>query len=440
LSATRARQAALHVLSHVRSGGLADPALRSALNGLPKRERAWTVELVRGTLRLRGRLDYIIAHFCNRPLDRLDADVLDVLRLGAYQLLVMDGVPAYAAVSQSVDLVRTPGAGRLVNAVLRSIMRADGTVAFPDFAVDPVGWLTSWGSHPRWLVERWVARFGIQATRRLVESNNQRPVLYLHTVGESPAPMGERLAAAGIDAQPVSGIPGSVRVDSGAAIEAALAAAPVIVQDPAATLVAGFADPGGGLLVDLCAAPGGKAIALAAVGGTTHASGLQVVAADLSSARIGRLVENVNRLALPVSVVIADGRRPPFRPVDAVLIDAPCTGTGTLRRHADARWRIGPSDLAALVALQAALLESAATIVRPGGLLVYATCSIEDEENDEQVEAFLGRHNDFDVEPPGTAPPCNPDGLGITEDGRLRLLPQEHGFDGAFAVRMRRRR
>lgn len=440
MSATPARQAALRVLRHVRRGGLADSALATELNGLPQRDRAWTVELVRGTLRLRGRLDHIIDRFCTRPLDRLDADVLDVLRLGAYQLLAMDGVPAYAAVSQAVDLARPSGASGLVNAVLRAIMRADGVFDFPDFEAEPEGWLTSWGSHPRWLVDRWLARFGPGATRGLVELDNERPPLFLRAIGESAASVRDRLDAAGIATEPVDGVPGTIRVDSGADVEAALSAAPVIVQDPAASLVAVFADPGGGLLVDLCAAPGGKAIVLAGARGTSHASRLRVVAADRSPGRLRRLVDNVRRLHLPVPFVVADGRAPPFRPVDAVLVDAPCTGTGTLRRHADARWRIGPADLESLCELQAALIDAAAAIVRPGGLLVYATCSIEDEENDDQVAGFLRRRGDFEIEQPARAGIYNPGDIGITEDGRLRLLPHVHGFDGAFAVRLRRRR
>jgi 16S rRNA (cytosine967-C5)-methyltransferase len=183
-------------------------------------------------------------------------------------------------------------------------------------------------------------------------------------------------------------------------------------------------------VAELAAAPGGKALALAAQAGF-------VVAADISAARLARLRENLDRLrgygGVPVALVVADGRRPPLRPVDVVLIDAPCTGTGTFRRHPDGRWRIGPADLRALVRLQAELLDAAAAVVAPGGLLVYATCSLEPEENEEQVQSFLARQRGFVLEP-GPALPCG----GVRPDGMLELLPQRDGWDGAFAARLRR--
>lgn len=439
MRATPARLAALRVLRHVRAGGLVDSALHSAIARLAARDRAWTTELVRGTLRLRGRLDHMLAYFTRGSIDRLDPDVLDVLRLGAYQLLEMDGVPAFAAVSQSVEMAKPTGGAGLVNAVLRALLRADDTVPFPAFETDPTGWLTTWGSHPGWLIERWIERFGTEATRRLVESNNERPPLYLRPIRDTVEVALDRLAAAGIGACDVEGFPSVVRLEDGADVSAALAAVAAVVQDPAAGRVADFVGPPGGVVVDLCAAPGGKAVVLAAGNGTTRASVPdRVVGADVSEARIRRVVENAKRLGLPIQAVVADGRMPPFRAVDTVIVDAPCTGTGTLRRHADARWRIGPDDVEALVKLQAELLDAASMIVRPCGLLVYATCSVEFEENDGQVNAFMAGHGDFDVE---VAPAGSPrHGAGVSEDGRLRLLPHVHGFDGAFAVRLRRRR
>ncbi len=436
MNATPARQAALRVLDALRTGELADAALRREIERLPQRDRAWTQELVQGTLRLRGRLDHILEPFASRPLERLDAVVLDALRLGTYQLLEMDSVPAYAAVSESVSLVRphSPGGARLVNAVLQSVKRAEGVFAFPDFAADPVAYLSTWGSHPRWLVERWVARFGAESARQLVEANNQRPALYLRPVGIAIPDALATLTAHDVAAASVAGAPNAIRLGGGAALTDALAAIPAIVQDPAAGVVARYAaPPADALVLDLCAAPGGKSIALAV--GTGSASVRRVVAADASKARIGRVRENLARLpALPVRMVVMDGRRPAVRAADVVLVDAPCTGTGTLRRHADGRWRLGADDVASLARLQAELLDAAAAVVRPGGLLVYATCSLEAEENDMQVDAFLERNRAFAVEAPAA-----PALTGLAGDGRLRLLPQEQGFDGAFAARLRRK-
>jgi 16S rRNA (cytosine967-C5)-methyltransferase len=434
LSVTPGRRAALAVLRAVRRGALVDRALARALERLEPRERAWTQELVYGTLRLRGRLDYLLAPLVRRGLEALEPDVLDVLRLAAYQLLEMDGVPDYAAVSQAVEQARAVGgrgADQLVNAVLRAWLARRQEPTWPDADRDPAGYLAAWGSHPRWLVERWIARWGVEETRRLVEANNRRPELYLRPIGLSAAEAVARLEAAGIAAEPVPFAPDSVRVLPPAGATEALAAVPAVVQDPAAALVVRYAAvPAGGLLADLAAAPGGKALALAEQARYT-------VAADASFARLGRVVENAARVgAARLGLLVADARRPPLREasVDAVLLDVPCTGTGTFRRHPDARWRLQPADLDALVALQRAMLEAAASLPRPGGLLIYSTCSLEPEENEEQVDWFLDRHREYALQPPAGFDPAL-----LDERGCLAVLPQRWGVDGAFAARLQRR-
>jgi 16S rRNA (cytosine967-C5)-methyltransferase len=438
-AATAARAAALDALRAVRRGAFADVAFAAVADALEPRDRAFAQELVYGTLRLRGRLDHVLGHFSNRPVERLDPDILDVLRLGAYQLTELDGVPPYAAISQSVELVRfarAHGATGFVNGVLQSLRRAAGKWSFPSFDADPIAHLTTWGSHPRWLIERWIARFGAPATRRLVEVNNQRPQLYLRLLNGVEATQ-RRLDDAGIVSTPLAIAERAVAI-AGDDVVRALDAAPVIVQDPAAGLIATFVDvPANARVLDVAAAPGGKALALAA-----DRAGPFVVAADISFARMQGVRSNVQRLSRPapaglggarVAMVVADARRPPFRAADVVLLDAPCTGTGTLRRHPDGRWRVQPDDLRSLVALQAELLDAAASIVAPGGLLVYATCSLEDEENEMQVTAFLTRHAHFVLEPGPVTDPAL-----LQQDGTLRVLPQQFGYDGAFAARLRR--
>ncbi|HXV15183.1 MAG TPA: RsmB/NOP family class I SAM-dependent RNA methyltransferase, partial [Gemmatimonadaceae bacterium] len=201
------------------------------------------------------------------------------------------------------------------------------------------------------------------------------------------------------------------------------------VQDPGSTLVTQYASiPQGAVVADLCAAPGGKALELSRTAKT-------VIAADRSLQRLGRLLDNRARLeANNVLVAVGDARFPVIREVDAVLIDVPCTGTGTFRRHPDARWRLKVSDLSVMAALQSSILKAAAKVVKPGGLLVYSTCSLELEENDAQVEEFLARNPDWTLEPPpaGAVPP------ETLDRGFLRVLPQVHGSDGAFAARLRR--
>jgi 16S rRNA (cytosine967-C5)-methyltransferase len=434
LSATPARQAALRVLRAVRAGDLADRSLRPELAALPARDRAWTQELVQGTLRLRARLDHRLTQFTRRPLASLDPDVLDTLRLGAYQLTEMAGVPAYAAVSQSVELVKPAGGAALVNAVLQSLRRAGAAaVEFPAFDKDAAGYLTTWGSHPRWLVERWIRHFGLQRTRRLVECDNTRPELYLRPINQDAPEAQSLLAQRGIEADVIAPT-GSLRLRSPSQLSDALAAISAVVQDPAASAVVRYVSPpADSLVADLCAAPGGKAIGIAA--GDAGSRPARVIAADISMGRLSRLSQNLERLpSLPIAMVVADARRPPMRSADVVLLDAPCTGTGTLRRHADGRWRVSEHELVELVKLQAEMLDAVASLVSAGGILVYATCSLEPEENEHQVDAFLARNADFAM-----VPPDGFDAHLIDERGMLRMLPQVHGFDGAFAARMRRR-
>lgn len=435
MAATTGRIAALETLRSVRSGVLADRALADAARRLDPRDRAWTHELVYGTLRLRGRLDHHIAHHASRPLASIEADTLDILRLGAYQLLALDGVPDYAAVSASVDVARRCArrSTGFVNAVLQSLRRAPAASTFPSLERDPVAFLSTWGSHPRWLVERWVGRFGVAAARRLTEANNARPELYLRALGPDIGAVAASLAGRGIETEPFELLPRALRVIRGTPT-AALHAAPVIVQDPAAGLVVSCVGDVPARVVDLAAAPGGKTIGLACDAPDPRRL---VIAADVSPRRLARLVENAARLgplARAIAPVAADGRAPPFRSAGLVLLDAPCTGTGTFRRHPDGRWRVQPEDVTLLAAVQAQLLQAAAPLVEPGGLLVYATCSLEEEENEAQVEEFLKRNRGFELE--RAAGPASV----IDARGMLRVLPHEHGVDGAFAARLRRRR
>jgi 16S rRNA (cytosine967-C5)-methyltransferase len=421
LSATAARKAALEIMRAIRSGELADRAFLRVVDKVAERDRAWLHELAYGTLRLRGRLDYILGQFVKRGVDKLDADVVDILRLGAYQLLEMHSVPAYAAVSQSVELTKSSSArsaSGLVNGVLQSLRRRE-----KDIEKEP----RAWCSHPDWLLDRWTARYGLEEAIALASSNNQRPELFIRPVGISVLAAVAQLEARGINAEEAA--PDALRIASHANVTDVLATIPAIVQDPAAGLVTRYAKLDG-VVADLCAAPGGKAIALA-----DRLTRGFVFATDVSATRIQRLIENVQRLGkLALQVAVADGRAPPIRECDGVLLDAPCTGTGTFKRHPDGKWRIQPADLAALVQLQTELLDAAAQIVRPGGVLVYSTCSIEPEENELQVLNFLERQRRFRL----AAPTAWDDQTQLNERGMLTVLPHRHGFDGAFAARLER--
>ncbi len=387
-----------------------------------------------GVSRLRGRLDHLIGRRVHGGLARLDPTVLDLLRLGAYQILYMDSVPRYAAVSQTVSLAREKagrGPSGLVNAVLRGVGDdGDGFELFPGMEDDPLGYLSTWGSHPRWLVARWLRRWASGDVAGLVEANNRPPSLFLVPLDRSADAATAVLAEAGVQAEPVGQGTDCLRIAQGTDPAQALAVLPSIVQDPGANLVVQYVGSTRGMKVaDLCAAPGGKALALA--GGVKY-----VVAADRSELRVHMIRDNAMRAGGTVGAVVGDARRPAVRAMDVVLLDVPCTGTGTLRRHPDGRWRLNPESVEELAGAQRDMLEAAVDVVKPGGLLVYSTCTLEPEENEEQIDSFLRRHPEFTLEPcPGWSA-----GVASRVDsrGRLVVLPQDTGFDGAFAARMRR--
>lgn len=382
--------------------------------------------------RLRGRLDHLLAPHVHRGLDSVEHTLLESLRLGAYQILYMGGVPGYAAVSETVDQVKAaigPKPAGFANAVLRKVLGAgDGAERFPDADSDPVGHLTAWGSHPEWLVRRWLSRWSTEEVVRLVEANNRRPHVFVVPLDLSPDDALERLAESEIAASVVGCGTACLRLEDARTVGQALeVAGPAIVQDPAANLVARYAAvPRGTIVADLCSAPGGKILALS--GGPAT-----LLASDRSESRIDMVKENARRTGRSLVPVVADALHPPFRAVDAVLLDVPCSGTGTLARHPDARWRLRPETIAELADLQADMLAAAADIVAPGGLLVYSTCTLEPEENESVVESFLSTHEGFRMEPSDVVPSDVLDAAG-----RLSVTPQGHGFDGAFAARLRR--
>ena len=429
---TTGRDAAYVIRVQVERGRRLDIALGAALVGLDPRERAFAHDLAYGTTRMRGRLDHLLAKHIHKGLASLQQDVLEVLRLGAYQILYMGSVPDYAAVSGSVDRARElkgKGAAGLVNAVLRRVSEGgDGDDQFPDWTTDPADYLSTWGSHPRWLIDRWLARWSPEEVRSLVDTNNGRPTTFLNSLDQSQDAAVELLAQAGITARSVQAVPSAVRLAWSTPPSEALSVLPgSIVQDPAAQLVVRYMDIDPGTKVaDLCAAPGGKALA-ASLGAS------YTVAADRSESRIRMVRENADRTGRRVGCVVADAAHPPLVDADVVLLDVPCTGTGTLARHPDARWRLRPESVTELTAVQDRMLEAGATTVGRGGLLVYSTCTLEPEENGERIEAFLNAHPDFTIENSGSV-----SSNFIDEHGYLSVLPHEAGFDGSFAARLRR--
>jgi 16S rRNA (cytosine967-C5)-methyltransferase len=423
------RRAALNILEQVRDGRTFEVALDRSVTKLAEPDRRLAHELAAGILRQRSALDAQIAPFVPRGWSSVTPDLQDILRLGAYQLSDLDRVPDHAAVDTSVTLARQASGERaaaFVNAVLRRVARAEPTSDAP--ADDAAERLALEHSHPEWLVRRWISAFGVAGSEGLLRWNNSRPRLVLQPARSSLAELGDRWRASGIDVEEGPRGAGLITNRSRPADLPGFSEGVFIVQDPAQALLTRFINqPAGMLVYDVCAAPGGKTVALG-----RNAKG--IIAGEVSPSRARRLLENVRRAGSGREwVVVADGKNPPVARADVVLVDAPCLGTGTFARHPDARWRVTPEALASLQTLQRQLLDSAAEIVPPGGLLVYSTCSLEEEENRVQVDRFLTAHGEFQRERTSAVPSDL-----LTSEGDLTILPQQHEMDGAYAARLRR--
>jgi 16S rRNA (cytosine967-C5)-methyltransferase len=422
------RRAAFSILTQTAAGTPFDQALATALEGLGDDDRRLAHELAAGVLRHRSDLDARLQPLVHRGWASVTPALRDLLRIGAYQITGLDRIPPHAAVSTTVSLARDAlgeSAARFANAILRGL---GGRAAPPARETDPALALAGRFSHPPWLVRRWLARFGEAETEALLQWNNTRPTLVLQPARAGLDELQRRCWEAGIGGR-------RALYDAGLAVTASrpqdlpgYTEGSFFVQDPAQALVARYAAPPPGALVyDACAAPGGKALAMGR-------DGIRVLAGEVSGSRATRLSRNLCRAGAKREwAVVASALAPPCKPVNLVLLDAPCLGTGTLSRHPDARWRASTAGLARLVAGQARLLDAVAPVVQSGGWLVYATCSLEPEENEAQVNAFLARWPAFRRDPPAAFPVEL-----LSPDGDLTLLPQRHGVDGAFAARLRK--
>ncbi len=444
-----ARKLAVEVLLRVEEGGaFANLALDSALRSagvLEPREAALTTELVYGTLRWQLELDRAIAAHSDRPPDELDKPVRVALRLATFELLHHPRVPERAAVNEGVELVKDLHLARatgFVNAVLRRISKTRKPPPPPLREVDPAGHVAALTAHPRWLVERWISWLGLEQTELLCAANQEQAKAVVRVVGGKHEEARAALLRSGIESVPGRFSPEALVLAQGARPALDLeghAEGLFQAQDEAAQLVSRYAAPAlGARVLDACAAPGGKACHLAELVGP----GGRVVAIDLHTRKAQIIAEAAERLGLRnLEARAADATLPlpgETNDFDLVLVDAPCSGLGTLRRHPEMKVRRTPADLDRLSALQRKLLEQCALSVKPGGLLVYALCTLTPEECDEQVERFLATHAEFKLEPPpqGWALPAAAD--CVDARGCLLTLPHRTGTDGFFAARLRK--
>jgi 16S rRNA (cytosine967-C5)-methyltransferase len=400
------------------------------------RDASLVTELSYGATRRRLGLDCAIGSFSDRKLPALEDRVLAALRVGAYQIF-HSRVPRRAAVSETVEGLKQLGLSRaagFVNAVLRKVAAMESVPLPPES--DLAGHLSVRESHPRWLVERWLRRHGRSGAEAMLVANNEPPPVTVRT--NSRAGGRDALAAlfaeAGLVATPTQRSPVGFRLSSPGRVDdlVGFAEGRFQVQDEAAQLVGLYAAiPEGARVLDACAAPGGKACHLA----ETH----RVLAVDLYAVKLEKIRSEARRLRLEDRIdVLAHDATQPFPAsigaLDAVLLDAPCTGLGTLRRHPELRWRRHEEDVGRLATLQRRILERCQDVVPPGGLLVYAVCSTEPEEGQDQIDLFLRSHPDFTQETPVLAERL---GWPLVQ-GALRTLPGPDGMDGFYAARLRR--
>ncbi len=438
-----ARFQALLTLQAIAKGAYADVALGRVLHqsNLTGADRGLVTELVYGIVRRQRTLDTLIDQFCRHRQQPLNLRL--ILRLGLYQLRYSGQIPAAAAVNTSVELAKALGLGGLagvVNGVLRAYSRAaQASDPLPE-SKDPVETLGIQASFPDWLIQAWLEQLDLSETQALCEFFNHSPTIDLR-INQLQAKLEsviQTFSAAGITALPLQKVPGAVRLATGSGAIPELpgyGAGWWSVQDGAAQLVGLFVDPQPGeIIIDACAAPGGKTTHLAELMGDQG----QIFALDRTPSRLKKLRQNQERLQLhSIEIRALDSSQPqPSLPLaDRVLVDAPCSGLGTLHRHADARWRQTPATLADLSQLQAQLLRNTATWVKPGGILVYATCSLHPAENQAQIRQFLQAHPDWQIAPP---PPNFPYPELAHPEGWLQAWPQRHQMDGFFMVRLQR--
>jgi 16S rRNA (cytosine967-C5)-methyltransferase len=436
-----ARDIALQVLTQYPGRSKPDDLLEQLLvdHQADRRDRALATQIVSGTIKSRNRVDYIIKHL-SRKSRVVSPVVLNILRLSLYQLIFLDRVPAYGATSEGVELAKKYAdhhQASYVNAILRRYLRERDRIEFPEADSDPVKHISILYSHPAWLVKRWLRRYSVSEVIELASANNRVPTIGLRVnrmraglpeVEASLKDDGGEVVSKGFAGTPHIYVRGVSPVEATEAFRTGL----VQVQDASSTLVGLLLSPGeGDRVVDLCSAPGGKVTHLFEI---TQGRAV-VVAGDISFARLLMVRKNASRLGhTGMLYAVSDGRAASLQHVDYLLVDAPCTGLGVLSRRWDLRWSKKEKDVARMASYQKELLSAAIEIVKPGGVVVYSTCSIEPEENESVVTAVMTQRRDLRLEDAGQF-------VGqsvVYKKGMVQTLPHVHNVDGVFAARLRR--
>ena len=406
-------------------------------NELAGPDKALLYEIVHGVVRWQGRLDWILNGFYKGTFSKAIPNLKNALRVALYQILFLDRVPDYAAVNEVVEFVKKLQGQKpadLVNAVLRNIIRSKNAIRYPNPEEDLVGYLTAYYSHPSWMVKRYIARFGREATEKLLIFNNEKPYLTLRINALKTKPEEFKTLLENVKLKYHQGtyLPEFFKLLNLTNITAweYYSKGYFNIQDESAGLACRLLDVQEGFrILDMCAAPGGKTAYIAAL---MHSRG-EVVALDRFESRLKILQKNMDRLNVDcVRTTVADALEYKSLPFDRVLVDVPCSGSGTLSKKPDIKWKKDIFDIRNLNVLQLKLLSKAANLVKPGGVVVYSTCSIEPEENFEIIKKFLEENPNFKFE---SAKGKFPDEI-IDENGCIQTLPHVHKMDGAFAAKL----
>lgn len=421
---------------------LLDHYLRTA--GLVEADRALLTELTYGTLRWRAKIDAELVPLLNRSLAETDPLIRNLLRITLYQLLFLDKIPAYAAVNEAVEIAKStqPRSAGFINGVLRNFLRQKEQLGKGRAIKSSTANLAEEYSHPQWLVDRWLSYFGSEQAKALMLANNQRATLAVRVNQRTTTreELLERWQESGIVAETSVISPQGIRLPGGVSIEAlpGFAEGHFQVQSEASQLVSYLVGPAAGeKILDACAAPGGKATHLAELIGDRG----KVIAIDTSARGIARIAQNAERLRLASLQTIRadactglDGDL--AGPYDRILVDAPCSGLGTLRAHPEIKWQRNESDIARLAALQARILQSVASCLKAGGVLVYSTCTLTADENEQVIKNFLQDNSQFELTEAARylpEPACQ-----MVRNEYFQALPQRDDTDGFFAARMRK--
>lgn len=443
------RLIAVKILNQVEERGgfaesLLDEILSTDLLTNPPDRRLLT-QIVYGTLRMRGHLDWIIRKFYRRSFASMDPITKNILRTGLYQLQFMERIPEFAIVDEAVEISKNlhPAGSGLVNAILRNAIRGKNNITYPELEKDTPGHISAVYSHPLWMVKRWLKNFGTDETIALCRANNETPpiTLRVNRLKANRENVKRELIRLGFTVRETAFSPDGIAI-SGVPIplkQITLYTQGFIhVQDEASQLISRLVDPKPGTAVlDICAGIGGKTTHLAELMGNRGS----ILATDISEAKLLALKKNTERLGVTITSTRADDATrdmgETFHGIfNGILVDAPCTGLGTLRRNPEIKWLSSRKDVTQCAATQRKILNTATTYLKKGGRLVYSTCSTEPEENEKVIEDFLSQHRDFAcIHPSNTI-----HSRLVDSHGYFRSFPHHHGTDGFFAAVLERKR